>query len=200
MNIHPPESRNDPDDETLPCGRLLSQVWAAWEDSVRDEHAALCPHCRAAVADLEHLENQVKALDSGSGQQPFDAHRIIDRVMDMVRLELRPGHPLPLGDAADDMVIMENIAARVLRGAAEEIPGVRAGSCRMTPANASVKVALSVQAPLTTHDVQSLAHDIRLRVRQAADQRLGLQLGAVDVLVTDLVPHEVTRQEGDTSE
>ncbi|MFD3815881.1 Asp23/Gls24 family envelope stress response protein [Streptomyces rubiginosohelvolus] len=188
MTNLPPETRTDPDDETLPCGRLLSQVWADWEEGVHDDHTARCAHCRLAVADLERLESQVRALDSDPGQQPVDAASFIDRVMDVVRLELRPGRPLPLGEADEDLRIMENVAARALRRAAEEVPGVRAGSCRLggTP----VDVDLSVHVPLTTPDVQALAQQIRDRVDVTAHERLGLHLGEINVRITDLVSED----------
>ncbi len=194
MNNLPPETRTDPDDETLPCGRLLSQVWADWEEGVHDDHTAQCAHCRLAVADLERLESQVRALDSDPAQQPVDAASFIDRVMDVVRLELRPGRPLPLGEADEDLRIMENVAARTLRQAAEEIPGVRAGSCRLTltdaPGGTPVNVDLSVHVPLTTPDVQALAQEIRDRVGVTAHERLGLRLGEINVRITDLVSED----------
>ncbi|MFJ2850665.1 Asp23/Gls24 family envelope stress response protein [Streptomyces rubiginosohelvolus] len=188
MTNLPPETRTDPDDETLPCGRLLSQVWADWEEGVHDDHTAQCAHCRLAVADLERLESQVRALDSDPAQQPVDAASFIDRVMDVVRLELRPGRPLPLGEADEDLRIMENVAARALRRAAEEVPGVRAGSCRLggTP----VDVDLSVHVPLTTPDVPALAQQIRDRVGATAHERLGLHLGEINVRITDLVSED----------
>ncbi|MGW4176268.1 Asp23/Gls24 family envelope stress response protein [Streptomyces rubiginosohelvolus] len=188
MTNLPPETRTDPDDETLPCGRLLSQVWADWEEGVHDDHTAQCAHCRLAVADLERLESQVRALDSDPAQQPVDAASFIDRVMDVVRLELRPGRPLPLGEADEDLRIMENVAARALRRAAEEVPGVRAGSCRLggTP----VDVDLSVHVPLTTPDVPALAQQIRDRVDATAHERLGLHLGEINVRITDLVSED----------
>lgn len=205
MNNLPPETSTDPDDETLPCGRLLSQVWADWEEGVHDDHTAQCAHCRLAVADLERLESQVRALDSDPAQQPVDAASFIDRVMDVVRLELRPGRPLPLGEADEDLRIMENVAARTLRQAAEEVPGVRAGSCRLTladaPGGTPVHVDLSVHVPLTTPDVQALAQEIRDRVDATAHERLGLHLGEINVRITDLVsgdddPYQRSAQEG----
>ncbi|MDJ1644137.1 Asp23/Gls24 family envelope stress response protein [Streptomyces pakalii] len=196
MNNLPPETRTDRDDETLLCGRLLSQVWADWEEGVHDDHTAQCAHCRLAVADLERLESQVRALDADPAQQPVDAASFIDRVMDVVRLELRPGQPLPLGEADEDLRIMENVAARALRQAAEEIPGVRAGSCRLTladaPGGTPVNVDLSVHVPLTTPDVQALAQEIRDRVDATAHEHLGLQLGEINVRITDLVDDDAS--------
>ncbi|MZD06559.1 Asp23/Gls24 family envelope stress response protein, partial [Streptomyces sp. SID5785] len=48
MTAHtdPPTARSGAadDDERLPCGRLLSQVWEAWEDRADDPHLRTCPH------------------------------------------------------------------------------------------------------------------------------------------------------------
>ncbi|MBO1284396.1 Asp23/Gls24 family envelope stress response protein [Streptomyces sp. CAI-21] len=204
MNNRPPDtSTPDHEDETLPCGRPLSRVWADWEDRADDGHAAACPHCRLATADLERLESRVRALDTASGQAQPDTTSLVHRVMDVVRLELRPGRPLPLGEADEDTWIMENVAARVLRGAAEEVPGVRAGSCRLIPRDGAgagpVDVILTVQVPLTTPGVPALADEIRGRVDNAADQLLGLRLGAIDVHVRDLVPDGNAEQGGGPS-
>lgn len=125
----------DPDDELLPCGRFLSQVWEAWENAGADDpHLRECPYCRPAVRELEDLESAVRRLrDESPVAEPYDAAPLARRVMDVVRLELRPGLPLPLGGPAEDLWIMEAVAARTLRAAAETVSGVRAGSCRITP-------------------------------------------------------------------
>ncbi|MFG3583106.1 Asp23/Gls24 family envelope stress response protein [Streptomyces sp. NPDC047990] len=125
----------DPDDELLTCGRFLSQVWEAWENAGADDpHLRECPYCRPAVRELEDLESAVRRLrDESPVAEPYDAGPLARRVMDVVRLELRPGRPLPLGGPAEDLWIMEAVAARTLRAAAETVAGVRAGSCRITP-------------------------------------------------------------------
>ncbi|MBE9498278.1 Asp23/Gls24 family envelope stress response protein [Streptomyces sp. GKU 257-1] len=140
--IHPPASppppeppgASDPDDELLPCGRLLSQVWADWEEGTSDGHERTCPHCRRAVEELDHLETAVRGLhDAADDPGAYDAAPLTQRVMDIVRVELRPGRPLPLAPPPEDLWIMETAAARTLRAAAEQVPGVRAGSCRIAP-------------------------------------------------------------------
>ncbi|MFR9799151.1 Asp23/Gls24 family envelope stress response protein [Streptomyces sp. MS06] len=139
-------ARNDPppddvrtgedDDELLPCGRLLSQVWEDREGRGEDPHADSCPHCREAVRGLDRLESAVLGLrEEVPDTSGYDAERLTRRVMDLVRLELRPGRPLPLGLPAEDLWIMEAVAARTLRAAAEAVDGVRAGSCRITAAD-----------------------------------------------------------------
>lgn len=206
MTAHtdPPEAYSeDTGDERLPCGRLLSQVWAAWEDQADDPHIGECPHCRAAVGDLDRLESAVRELrgeplaDTGTDD---DMAALTRRVMDVVRLELRPGRPLPLGEPDEDLWVMEAVAARSLRAAAESVPGVRAGSCRLRPLPEAedpdrVEVRLEIHAPLDAA-LPDLAEDVRTRVWDAADRDLGMPVAAVDIRVTDLVDTTADDQEG----
>ncbi|MFE2457413.1 Asp23/Gls24 family envelope stress response protein [Streptomyces sp. NPDC059402] len=191
------------DDERLPCGRLLSEVWEAWEDGAdaqapdqnpnpdRDPHLRACPHCSAAVRQLDLLGAAVR--EAGGGREPeWDAGALTERVMDVVRLELRPGRPLPLGEREEDLWVREAMAAKALRAAAETVPGVRAGSCRIQPAESGgspsrgpVRVRLEVVVPLTPR-LRDLAEEVRRRVRGAADDALGLPVDHVDVHITDV--------------
>ncbi|MET9354044.1 hypothetical protein ABZY14_13770 [Streptomyces sp. NPDC006617] len=122
------------EDERLACGRLLSEVWEAGEGGADDPHLRVCAHCSAAVRQLDLLGAAVRGA-SGDGREPeWDAGALTERVMDVVRLELRPGRPLPLGEREEDLWVREAMAAKALRAAAETVPGVRAGSCRIRPA------------------------------------------------------------------
>ncbi|MFE1926478.1 Asp23/Gls24 family envelope stress response protein [Streptomyces asoensis] len=195
------------DDELLPCGRLLSRVWEDWERQADDTHLRSCPHCRQAVAGLDRLECVVRGLDEETAPpSPQDTESLTRRIMDVVRLELRPGRPVPLGEPAEDLWIMEAVAGRTLRAAAETVPGVRAGSCRLLApdpggptaaptaadgspegAGAVVGVRLDIHAPAGA-PLLPLTERVRERVREAADRELGMPLAAVDIRVTDLVP------------
>ncbi|MFJ3666163.1 Asp23/Gls24 family envelope stress response protein [Streptomyces sp. NPDC090106] len=205
MTTHtdPPEGvRAGDDDERLPCGRPLSQVWDDWERRVHDPHAAGCPHCRRAVRDLEQLESAVRGLREETPETTaYDAEPLTRRVMDLVRLELRPGRPLPLGEPAEDLWIMETVVARALRAAAETVEGVRAGSCRITDADGSeagaVEVRLDIHAPAHVA-LRQLAERVRERVREAAGRELGMAIASVDIRVTDLVDTRAEGREGDT--
>lgn len=201
--IHPPASPPPPDDEQLPCGQLLSQVWSAWEDGLTDDHQRTCPYCRQSIQDLEKVETAVRQLrdetDDAEGTSGFDAAALTQRVMNVVRLELRPGRPLPLGGPEDNMWIMESVAARTLRAAVEQVPGVRAGSCRITPeapGAGRVSVRLGIHAPLLAPDLPELAESVRRRVKQAADQRLGLDIAGIDIRITDLVDAPDSTEKG----
>ncbi len=106
------------DDELLPCGRLLSRTWDEWERGVDDPHLHSCPYCGQAVRGLDDLESVVRGLqeETDTTASAYDSEPLTRRIMDVVRLELRPGRPLPLGEPAEDLWIMEAVAARALRG------------------------------------------------------------------------------------
>ncbi|MFJ2259242.1 Asp23/Gls24 family envelope stress response protein [Streptomyces sp. NPDC087844] len=194
------------DDELLPCGRLLSRVWDDWEQQTDDPHRQTCPHCRQAVLDLDELESAVRGLrDETADNYASEATTLTRRVMEVVRLELRPGRPLPLGEPDEDLWIMEAVAARALRAAAETVSGVRAGSCRLIPlslstsdtADGPVEVRLAIHAPAGVQ-LPELAEEVRGRVREAADRELGVAVATVDVHVTDLIDTAADSQEGRT--
>lgn len=210
---HAPSAPGTEDDETLPCGASLA---ALWEDRTPPAGHARCPHCRAALDDLTALDDAVvQALASrhpgaggtaagSAGRQAAD--RLTDdftaRVMDVVRTELRPGRTLPLGGHADDDWITEAAAARSLRAAADSVPGVVAGSCRIVPLRPPasgrlplpgarlprgplrVRIKVAVSPRWTLPGAAAL---VRERVAAAAGEDLGLHVCAIDVSVIDLL-------------
>ncbi|MFE6165472.1 hypothetical protein ACFQ7F_41955 [Streptomyces sp. NPDC056486] len=188
-----------PVDELLPCGRELSHVWERWEAGVPDPHAESCPHCTQAVNALRHLEGIVTEARDTAPREP-DTSALTGRVMDVVRLELRPGRTLPLGDEDEDAWIVEAAAARTVRAAAESLPGVRAGSCRIDPleddpaspvpagrlARGPVRIRVDVQVALTWN-LPEVADRVRSQVLAAADGDLGMRIAVVDVTITDVI-------------
>lgn len=202
----PPDRRPgfDEDDELLPCGRPLSEVWETAEDPTRtDVHGELCPHCGRARDEWTRLESLVGGLrDETDTVASYDATPLTRRVMDVVRVELRPGRPLPLGDPAEDLWIMEAVAARTLRTAGETVAGVRAGSCRIVPHalsasgdSAGVDVRLDIVAPVGA-TLEHLADRVRDQVLDAARTRLGMDVTAVDIRITDLTGPVADFEEG----
>ncbi|WP_327402557.1 Asp23/Gls24 family envelope stress response protein [Streptomyces sp. NBC_01288] len=191
------------DDELLPCGRLLSRTWDDWERGADDPHLRTCPHCRQAVRGLDDLESVVRGLqaETDTAASAYDTEPLTRRIMDVVRLELRPGRPLPLGEPAEDLWIMEAVAARALRAAAESVPGVRAGSCRLLDggADGTVEVRLDIHAPADA-PLPELAARVRERVWEAADRELGMEVTAVDIRVTDLVSTPMSDDDADADD
>ncbi|MGW4050231.1 Asp23/Gls24 family envelope stress response protein [Streptomyces sp. NPDC004779] len=191
-----PRPRENPDDEgleLLACGRDLAAVWEqATLASADDLHTLSCVFCSQAVADLERLRAAALPLATATPPADVDTSALVERVMDVVRLELRPGRDLPLGASDEDSWIYESVAARTLRAAAEEVPGVRAGSCRITPQGSrlspgrgpvGVRIAITVEYG---RDLRCVTDAVRDGLARAALERLGLAVSAFDVTVTDL--------------
>ncbi len=124
------------DDERLPCGLLLSDVWDAADEGGGDVHLSQCPHCSAARAELgllgEAVRDVLAAEADDADEGAWDVGGLTERVMDVVRMELRPGRPLPLGDR-HDLWMTETAVARTVREAVDGLHGVYAGSCRIGP-------------------------------------------------------------------
>lgn len=210
----PPEG-----EEVLPCGRTLRDVWEAWDDGgvSADPHFAQCPHCAAALDGLRALDGFVHSARSedaaqaqaaeASGSAAAGAEAVAARVMEIVRLELRPGRTLPLGDTGEDAWIVEAAAAKTFRAAAEGLSGVRAGSCRIAPLDRGgvpprgpVRVWLEVTGDLS-RPVPELAEEVRARVTAAAREAVGLDVRTIDVTVIDVLTEEQSgEQAGEQAE
>ncbi|NUV42471.1 hypothetical protein [Streptomyces sp. CAI-24] len=191
------EAEEEAEDERLACGRLLSAVWDAGDTgrAADDPHLSACSHCSAALAELTGLGAAVRRTCAEEpGVPEATTAAITARVMDLVRLELRPGRPLPLGEPEEDQWIVEAAAARLLRAAVDALPGVRAGSCRIAPLDPAdptgpVRVRVEVVASLE-RSLPEVAVDVRARIAAVADQDIGIRLGAADVLVVDILDDE----------
>ncbi len=193
----------------LPCGRDLAALWDREEEGrgpevsrpADDPHTDSCPHCAAAREDLTRLRESVRRdVQEDATDWEAAASRLTAGIMDVVRLELRPGRTLALGGMDEDAWIYEAVAARTFRHAAELVPGVRAGSCRISPApgpnpgaRRPARVRIEVTAAMNL-DLQPTADRIRRHIQQAAHRTLGMQITSVEVAVTDL-HHEAPGKE-----
>ncbi|WP_051370463.1 Asp23/Gls24 family envelope stress response protein [Streptomyces sp. 142MFCol3.1] len=175
-------------DDVLTCGQHLSRAWEHARDSFApaDPHLAECPYCRAAVQGLAALNAATTVLRKRS---PPSTQRLVSRVMDIVRHEVRPGTGLPLNDPTRGLQITEHTAAAVLRRAADAIPGVTAASCRITRADddVGVRVSITLSAGLD-RSLPETAERVRCSLTDAAEQTLGLAVTAVDCTVIDVQP------------
>lgn len=177
-------------DETLPCGRLLSRVWEQSQDAAppTDTHTVSCPHCREAVEGLATVGAATRAL---CAEAPDGLHALADRVMSAVGAEARLGRLLPLADLYRDLRIAENAAAKVMRRAADAVPGARAATCRLgvdeegTEVRVTMTLAAALDRPL--HD---RIQQVRRSVLDSAEQELGLAVTAVDITVVDVLEAE----------
>ncbi|MET3985726.1 Asp23/Gls24 family envelope stress response protein [Streptomyces sp. PvR034] len=197
--------------ELLPCGRDLADLWEEPRPGADRAHPPACPHCAAALDDLARLRDAVRADGSdgsdgsegsdGSGgglggAADLDGAGLVERIMGVVRLELRPGRTLPLGGPEEDGWIFEAVAAKVLRAAADGVPGARSGSCRIRPEEARGPVDVEIEVTVgMTRGAREVAELVRARVRGAAEAALGLEVAAVHVRVADL-HEEPLREDG----
>ncbi|MFJ5033997.1 hypothetical protein ACIQB5_39455 [Streptomyces sp. NPDC088560] len=174
-------------DEVLPCGRLLSRVWEQAQDatSAADPHVESCLHCREAVEGLATVNAATRALRA---EDPPGLHALADRVMKVVRAEVRLGRLLPLADPDRDLRIAESVAAKVLRQAADSVPGARAETCRLAPesSGSDVRVTMTLAAALD-RPLPDRVHQVRRSVLHLAGQDLGLAVAAVDITVVDVL-------------
>ncbi|MEW2519575.1 hypothetical protein [Actinacidiphila alni] len=182
------------DDELLPCGASLADLW---EDGAPAPGHEDCPYCRDSLAELGRLD---QAVHQALAVRDLPAPDLAARVMDLVRTELRPGRLVPLGAADADDWITETAATRLFRQAADTLPGVAAGSCRITAAReparyllpgtplprVPLRVRLEVAVDLS-RTVPEVAAAVRERVLDAAHAVIGLDIAEVDVSVVDLL-------------
>ncbi|QNT90493.1 hypothetical protein HEP81_00156 [Streptomyces griseofuscus] len=174
-------------DEVLPCGRLLSRAWEEAHDAAPppDPHTVSCPHCREAVEGLATVNAAARALRD---EDPPGLRALADRVMDAVRAEVRSGRLLPLADPDRDLRIVESAAAKVLRRAADTVPGSRAATCRLVPEGngTDVRVTMTLAVALD-RPLPDRVHQVRRSVLRSAGQDLGLTVTAVDITVADVL-------------
>lgn len=178
-----------PGDEVLPCDRLLSRVWEQAQDAepAADTHTLSCPHCREAVEGLTAVNAATRALRA---EDPPGLHALADRVMNVVRAEVRLGRLLPLADPDRDLRIAENTAAKVLRQAADTVPGARAATCRLVPEGDGTDVRVTMTMTLAAalnRPLPDRVHQVRRSVFDSALRDLGLAVTAVDITVVDVL-------------
>ncbi|WP_413810257.1 hypothetical protein [Streptomyces sp. OE57] len=129
---------------------------------------------------------------------------VTDRLAQTVREQLRIGRLLPLGEREDGSWITERAASDVLGRAAAEVPGARLGALRIGPADPDTARTPAVPPPpsalppgplriaaecgATLEEPLPVTAD-RLRdvLLDAATDRLGLLVEAVDIRVTEVL-------------
>jgi hypothetical protein len=174
----------------LPCGRLVESLFDDVEAGRTDDHTLACAHCVTARRGVENLATATHALAEDPTEPPAG---LVERIMRVVRLELRRGESLPLPSVHGPADIAEYAVAAVLRYAADSVPGVRARSCRITPHPdhpAVVRVQMSLVVRYGAGPAKQMLHEVRRRVAAALTAQVGLAAGGIDLAVVDLWPEE----------
>ncbi|MFF4398457.1 hypothetical protein [Streptomyces sp. NPDC001480] len=123
--------------------------------------------------------------------ETFGLHALADRVMNIVRAEARLGRLLPLADPDRNLRIAESAAAKILRQAADTVPGARAATCRLAPEGegTDIRVTMTLAAALDG-PLPDRVHQVRRAVLHSAVHDLGLAVTAVDITVVDVLEPE----------
>jgi hypothetical protein len=174
----------------LPCGRLVESLFDDVEAGRTDDHTQACAHCVTARRGVENLAAATHTLAEEPTEPPAG---LVERIMQVVRLELRRGEILPLPSVHGPADIAEHAVAAVLRYAADSVPGVRARSCRITPhpdRPGVVRVQMSLLVRYGAGPPAQVLGEVRRRVTAALTAQVGLAPGGIDLEVVDLWPEE----------
>lgn len=183
------------DDRRLPCGRdldgLVEQV-ADGTGARLDDHQRSCPHCRAALVEIDALWEPVRAV--AAHRPPAPTGRLdtaLDAAMRRVGA-VRGGSDrdgVGVGEQfthLDDRDGRTTVAARVVivlaRHLAAGVPGVRAALSRLVT-GPGVEIVLAASYGV---DLVSLGDRIRDTVARGVREQTGLEL-AVRVVVDDVL-------------
>ena len=170
----------------LPCGRDPLDVVDAARSGRLDAHSRACQYCRAVLDDDTRQREIAAELRASATPAP---ESLLASVMSTVWAELRPGRPIPLGDAGPAFVT-ELAVNTALQAGLDELPGLEVRTCQarlddgdLTPGALDVEITVAVAYPA---DLSARAEDIRRRVQQVLDVQFRLSARTVDVSIDDL--------------
>ena len=186
-------------DDQLGCGRDVDEVWES-ADSPPTEHESQCPHCRAArrsLTDLNHLTQQLKNRDIAAPTLHVP-QQLLDKVDSVARAEVRRGSSIPMVRTENQAqptltVSRQAIAAVVWHTSDQLLPAIEARKCFVksidaegdpgTPVEITLDIDVSVAHGLSIH--QEVA-DLRARLMAAVQEKIGITVSRVDVIVGDV--------------
>lgn len=205
----------------LRCGtRVAALVDQVAEGVPPDDptHQARCPHCRAALRELEQLWDRVREAAREDVQPP---RRLIDDVVRRVRQELRAlGQLVPLETVVPRLVrhallggprgmtrIADSVVARIVANTVRATRGVHALSVegpgtsggevpgRLPPRGVEIEVSghsLTVQVRLVVaygRSIPAVTAEVRRRVMLRIEALTGLEATKIDIAVDDVFGH-----------
>ena len=173
--------------DRLPCGHHAGQLWRDLADGTPGEHARACPHCQAALTAIRPPLTATGEMAAEPARPPDD---LVGRVMAAIRGRAVPAPRIALPSPAGiRLQISEHAAAIILRAAGDSVEGVRARSCRLTPAAPGESTSTGLRLTISLrYDMPALlaARAVRAAVRTAARGQLGLTLDRIDIEVADI--------------
>ncbi|QBI52711.1 Asp23/Gls24 family envelope stress response protein [Streptomonospora litoralis] len=168
----------------LPCGTDPEALFEHLRSGDRTAHERACPHCLAAAAEFGPL---VAARGDLADEHVTAPPQLLDDVMRAVRADPRSQRTYRLaGEEAGSTRVRRPVAAAILRGAAEGVPGVAQAVVRKIRQETD-RVDVRVSARFASGAaIPETAAELRRALRQAGRDRLGWDIAAVDVDVTDV--------------
>ncbi|RJQ66485.1 Asp23/Gls24 family envelope stress response protein [Pseudonocardiaceae bacterium YIM PH 21723] len=169
-------------DRDLACGRALDEVWDQLDHPT--EHGRTCAHCTKARESLLLLREATGLLVEEPDPPALD---LTSKIMAAVRADVRRKEMFDLPGTGID--ISEQAIARVIRAAADQVPGVRARRCVVRVSVQDDRLALSVDLSVAVayeSVIQDAVDQVRLRAIAACEQRIGIRLSELSVLVEDI--------------
>lgn len=193
---------NREDERRLACGRellpLVDQVAEALPP-VEPEHQRTCPHCQAALGELEDLWRQVRALAREEIVAPDRMRYVIRRIHEGLAApprEVRLEEVLPrlvqhamLETDRGTTRIADSVVARIVGQAVRGLRGVHLAG---RPSAVSVAVSggrVTIRLPLALRYGLGLAETstaVRASVIERVEVLTGLVVDAVDISVEDV--------------
>jgi len=196
----------DSDSRFLPCGRDSIDVW---DDAAADRlnpHELTCRYCQAVAAECHR---QAAALVAWRSQPAEPPATLVERVMAIVRVELRRRTALALPAGHGPASLDEAAASAALRFAADQVPAARVRSCRIRPrapdpheapsplgedrkARTMVDIEVTMVVPAAhpvavTDSLPAVAASVRQVMSAVATELLGLAVGHLDIAIVDLI-------------
>lgn len=210
------------DPERLACGRswdeLIEQVGDG-QPGPRDDHQRDCPHCEAALSELDRLWRPLQRLAAEPVTAPAG---LVDRVMSRVCDAARHSWYGLLPDAGGTSRVAARVLGKLARVAAGRVPGVTVALGRTTDApaaagarratdthtwpGAAVGIAGSsavIDLALTAAygaDLRGLAERVRRAVLSEIARTTGLRDVHVNITIDDVTPGPPPRRADGTAD
>ncbi|WP_072314688.1 hypothetical protein [Agrococcus sp. Marseille-P2731] len=144
------------------------------------------PECRAMLASMERMSRLTRALAAEESRVVESSW--VDRVLAVVRDEVRAGRDLPLETIDDrtETTVTEGALRELVRRAGDEVDGVLVGSVELRfdeQQEPHVRVTIGVRfgSPM-----RERADDVRSRIRTALAAHAPTPVQQVDVVIDDV--------------
>ena len=184
--------------DRLPCGVLLDDLLAQVAEGTAPRDAAhqrTCPHCRAALAELEDLWAPVRELAAEDVRAPAG---LLQAVMAQIRDLSRNSWSAVLSDPAGRTRIAARVVGAVARLAAESVPHVTlalGGGRVATPTGTAADPALVAgTSGEAATDIGIAGNHVVVDVQIAVD--LGAPIQQVAAAVRDRITRHIAEQTG----